>query len=215
MNFLLFERWRGLAAIWYGLAHNEMIIRPKYPLPLRPQFKQNSIIMQTEIKREGAKARRHKNESPSLRACEAIQRQVPVRIASFLASILRKIDQCVALRSEAMTEHVTTTSHQLQRRIKVTMASLPLQCRMKAKTARLLREVEVSLPFQSAPKSNRTNSKVNRANAQSRLSGILFALANGKLYFECLKIFSVPENHLPQRGRTHSEVARSLIQLFN
>jgi hypothetical protein len=49
-----------------------------------------------------------------------------------------------------------------------------------------------------------------RANAQSRLSGILFALANGKLYFEYLKIFSVPENHLPPclplGGGTHSEV---------
>jgi hypothetical protein len=46
-------------------------------------------------------------------------------------------------------------------------------------------------------------SKVNRANAQSRPSGILFALANGKLYFEFLKIFSVPENHLLlQRAKT-------------
>jgi len=42
--------------------------------------------------------------------------------------------------------------------------------------------------------------QVNGANAQSRLSGILFAQANGKLYFEELKIFSVPENHLPLRG---------------
>jgi hypothetical protein len=41
---------------------------------------------------------------------------------------------------------------------------------------------------------------VNRANAQSRLSGILFALANGKLYFEFLKIFSVPENTCSCRG---------------
>ena len=40
------------------------------------------------------------------------------------------------------------------------------------------------------------NSKVNGAYAQSRPSGILFAPANGKLYFEFLKIFSVPENHL-------------------
>ena len=44
------------------------------------------------------------------------------------------------------------------------------------------------------------NSQVNRANAQSRLSGILFALANGKLYFEFLKIFSVPENTCSCRG---------------
>ena len=42
--------------------------------------------------------------------------------------------------------------------------------------------------------------KVNRANAQSRPGGILFALANGKLYFEFLKIFSAPENHLPWQG---------------
>jgi hypothetical protein len=65
-----------------------------------------------------------------------------------------------------------------------------------------------------APKSIRANIKVNRAIAQSRPSGILFALANGKLYFEYLKIFSVPENHLPpqyiDRGGTHSEVARSV-----
>jgi len=39
-------------------------------------------------------------------------------------------------------------------------------------------------------------SNVNRAIAQSRPCGILFASANGKLYFEVLKIFSVPENHL-------------------
>jgi len=41
---------------------------------------------------------------------------------------------------------------------------------------------------------------VNEAYAQSRLSGILFALANGKLYFEFLKIFSVPENTCSCRG---------------
>jgi hypothetical protein len=50
------------------------------------------------------------------------------------------------------------------------------------------------------PKSIPANIKANRANAQSRLSGILFALANGKLYFEFLKIFPVPENHLPLQG---------------
>jgi hypothetical protein len=48
--------------------------------------------------------------------------------------------------------------------------------------------------------------KVNRANAQFRDSGILFAPANGKLYFEFLKIFSVPENTCPCRGQKHSEV---------
>jgi len=41
------------------------------------------------------------------------------------------------------------------------------------------------------------NPKVNRAKAQSRHSGILFAHANGKLYFEFLKIISVPQNNLP------------------
>jgi hypothetical protein len=50
---------------------------------------------------------------------------------------------------------------------------------------------------------NLANSKVNRANAQSRPSRILCALAHGKLYFEFLKIFSVPENHLLlQRAKT-------------
>ncbi|KAA6348516.1 hypothetical protein EZS27_004040 [termite gut metagenome] len=49
---------------------------------------------------------------------------------------------------------------------------------------------------------NRTNpyriiSKVNKANAQSAQRRILLSMDNGKLYFECLKIFSVPENHLP------------------
>ena len=49
---------------------------------------------------------------------------------------------------------------------------------------------------------------INKAYAKSRLSGILFASANSKLYFECLKIFSVPENHLPHmRGEKCSEVA--------
>ena len=47
---------------------------------------------------------------------------------------------------------------------------------------------------------------VNRANAQSRPCGILFAPANGKLYFEFLKIFSVPENTCPCREQKHSEV---------
>jgi len=39
-----------------------------------------------------------------------------------------------------------------------------------------------------------------KAFKQFRPSEILFALANGKLYFEFLKIFSVPENHLPLQG---------------
>jgi hypothetical protein len=49
---------------------------------------------------------------------------------------------------------------------------------------------------------------VNGADAQSRQSGILFAQANGKLYFECLKIFSAPENTCPCRGR---KILRSRI----
>ena len=53
---------------------------------------------------------------------------------------------------------------------------------------------------QTNPKANRVILKSNQAKAQSRHSGILFAPANGKLYFECLKIFSVPENHLPLQG---------------
>ena len=55
------------------------------------------------------------------------------------------------------------------------------------------------------------DSKVSRANAQSRPSGILFASANGKLYFEFLKIFSVPENTCPCREQNASEV--SIFQL--
>jgi len=56
-------------------------------------------------------------------------------------------------------------------------------------------------------KVSRTNSKVNGANAQSRPSGILFAPANGKLYFEFLKIFSVPENTCSCREQNTSEVS--------
>jgi len=50
-------------------------------------------------------------------------------------------------------------------------------------------------------------SKVNGANAQSRLCGILIAPAIGKLYFEYLKIFSVPENTCSCRGLNASEVS--------
>jgi hypothetical protein len=50
-------------------------------------------------------------------------------------------------------------------------------------------------------KVNRVFSKVNKAYSQFRDSGILFAPANGKLYFEFLKIFSVPENTCPCRGQ--------------
>jgi hypothetical protein len=60
------------------------------------------------------------------------------------------------------------------------------------------------------------NTKVNKTNSKSiRLTpnpacGISFAPANGKLCFEYLKTFSVPENHLPfrfmLRGKMHAEV---------
>ena len=42
------------------------------------------------------------------------------------------------------------------------------------------------------PKVNRANSTVNKANAQSRPSGILCALAHGKLYFAKYKIGFLP-----------------------
>ena len=57
-------------------------------------------------------------------------------------------------------------------------------------------------PASPNPKVNRANPKVNRAKNQYRASGILCALAHGKLYFEALKMFSVPQNDLPRkRGR--------------
>jgi len=42
---------------------------------------------------------------------------------------------------------------------------------------------------------------INKAFSQSRISGILCSSEHGKLYFEFLKIFSVPENPLPCRGK--------------
>ncbi|MDR2148118.1 MAG: hypothetical protein LBE91_16860 [Tannerella sp.] len=53
-------------------------------------------------------------------------------------------------------------------------------------------------------KVNTSNREVNRAYAQFRGSGILFAPANGKLYFAFPKIFSGTENDLPKNA---SEVA--------
>jgi hypothetical protein len=55
---------------------------------------------------------------------------------------------------------------------------------------------------------------VNRANAQSRPSGISFAPANGKLYFEFLKIFSVPENTYSCRGRKTLR-SRVFFEMYN
>lgn len=50
------------------------------------------------------------------------------------------------------------------------------------------------------PKVNRANLTVNKSNAQSRSSGILCALAHGKLYFALLTSFSAAQNHLPRKG---------------
>jgi hypothetical protein len=59
------------------------------------------------------------------------------------------------------------------------------------------------------------NPKVNWAIAQSRPSGILFASANGKLYFEFLKSISVPQNHLPHKGEVrYSEVMRPIQSFY-
>jgi hypothetical protein len=49
-------------------------------------------------------------------------------------------------------------------------------------------------------KVNPADIKVNPANAQSHRGGILFAPANSKLYFEALKMLSVPQNNLPRAG---------------
>jgi hypothetical protein len=62
-------------------------------------------------------------------------------------------------------------------------------------------------PVAQTGKVNPANMKVSRANVQSRPSGILFAPANGKLYFAALKILSVPQNNLPLQGKKCSEVA--------
>ena len=65
------------------------------------------------------------------------------------------------------------------------------------------------LPPSAIPKVNPAIQKVSRANAQSRPSGILFAQANGKLYFERLTTFRAAQNHLPHKGEgLHSEVMR-------
>ena len=50
-------------------------------------------------------------------------------------------------------------------------------------------------------KAGKINSEISCANAQFRRSGILIAPAIGKLYFECLKMFSVPENTCSCRER--------------
>jgi hypothetical protein len=58
--------------------------------------------------------------------------------------------------------------------------------------------------------------KVNRAYSQSRPCGILFALANGKLYFEHPETFRDAQNHLPHKGEgRYSEVMRPLVKINN
>jgi len=65
---------------------------------------------------------------------------------------------------------------------------------------------------QANPKFNRAYSIINRAIAQSRICGNLFAPANSKLCFALLTSFYAAQNHLPHNrtamGETHSEVAR-------
>jgi hypothetical protein len=48
--------------------------------------------------------------------------------------------------------------------------------------------------------------KITRLIFHPPSGGFSFAPANGKLCFECLKTFSVPENHLPLTGKNASEV---------
>ena len=68
-------------------------------------------------------------------------------------------------------------------------------------------------PFAN-PKVNKAIPKVNRAKAQSRVSGILSAQADGKLYFERLTSFRAAQNHLPHKGEVrYSEVMRPGIKL--
>ena len=68
------------------------------------------------------------------------------------------------------------------------------------------------------PKVNRANSTVNKANAQSRPSGILCALAHGKLYFALLTSFSAAQNHLPRKGenllRSRKSFQRIITKIF-
>jgi hypothetical protein len=61
--------------------------------------------------------------------------------------------------------------------------------------------------------------KVNRANAQSRHSGILCASAHGKLCFALLTSYPAAPNHLPRcldaGGRIHSEVVYPVEDIFD
>jgi hypothetical protein len=81
---------------------------------------------------------------------------------------------------------------------------------------------QMTNPIRIAGKVIPAISKVNKANSKptgltsNPACGISFAQANGKLCFECLKTFSVPENYLPRRfmlwGKTRSEVGVFLIE---
>jgi hypothetical protein len=58
--------------------------------------------------------------------------------------------------------------------------------------------------------------KVNRAYSQSRPSGILCALAHGKLYFEHPERFRAAQNNLPHKGEgRYSEVMRPFQKTKN
>jgi hypothetical protein len=76
----------------------------------------------------------------------------------------------------------------------------PLTLHRIKKTDCMIRKMRQEAGQTSRAKVSTAICKVNRAYSQFRDSGILFAPANGKLYFEFLKIFSVPENHLPLQG---------------
>ena len=52
----------------------------------------------------------------------------------------------------------------------------------------------------ASSKVSRANLTVNKSNAHSRPSGILCALAHGKLYFGVTGMFPSHQNHLPRKG---------------
>jgi hypothetical protein len=60
---------------------------------------------------------------------------------------------------------------------------------------------------------NNADSKISRAYSQFCGSKILLSLDSGKLYFECLKIFSVPENHLPLRVQKRAPKSCVLVKI--
>jgi hypothetical protein len=62
-------------------------------------------------------------------------------------------------------------------------------------------------------KVSRANSTVNKANAQSA-ERILFAQANGKLYFALLTSFSAAQNHLPRHGEDSLRSRKSFQRII-